>query len=293
MSMRVRSFATVLTALCALAVPYSHPQTRANCRFSSFSPPSGYYLAQVNGITSSGVVVGQLESSQFEDLAFVRYPDGRFTTYSAPNSSGTWFSKRNDARVSVGAYQDSNYNSRVHGFALHASHFASVDYPHSIDTWLTGINEQGTIVGYYYFSNSQGNGFRLDNGKYTLLHYPGAAATAPNAISDKDVVVGAYTLGDLFYGFILQNKTYARVNHPQSVFGTTLTDVNSAGVIVGEYYDAEEYFHGFIYKNGRFENLVYPGSRNTFAGGINNSGVIAGQVFFQDGSSKGYTAHCK
>jgi uncharacterized membrane protein len=292
--MRGRAFKFILTGLCGLMVPLlSHGQTRAQCRFSSFSVPSGYYLAGVSGITSSGVIVGQLESKRFKVVAFVRHPDGSFIVYQAPNSYSTWFSKRNDGSVNVGAYQDNNYNSHVHGFVLHGSRFVAVNYPHAAATWLSGINKQGSIVGSYVLSNSQGNGFKLDNGKYTVFHYPGAVATTPNAISDNGVIVGAYASGDLFYGFILRNKTYRRVNHPQSVLGTTLTDVNSSGVIVGEYDDAEEYLHGFIYKNGKFENLVYPGSRNTFAGGINNNGVIAGQVFFQDGSSKGYTAHCK
>jgi hypothetical protein len=96
----------------------------------------------------------------------------------------------------------------------------------------------------------------------------------------------------MFYGFILRNKTYRQVNHPQSVLGTTLTDVNSSGVIVGEYDDAEETYTP-SFANGKVENLVYPGSRNTFVGGIHDNGVIAGKVIFQDGSSKGYTAHCR
>src|ERR1700680_266092 len=144
MSMRGRAFATVLTALCALMLPFYDAQTRALCRFSTFSPPAGYYLAQVSGITSTGVIVGQLESTRFGDVAFVRYPDGSFTMYKAPNSDSTWFSKRNQGGVIVGAYQDNQYNSRVHGLALHGSRFVAVDYPHAIDTWLSGIDKQGT-----------------------------------------------------------------------------------------------------------------------------------------------------
>jgi probable HAF family extracellular repeat protein len=293
--MQGRSFAPLLlAALCGLTIaPLSLAQTSARCRFSSFSAPSGYYLAGISGITSSGVIVGQLESKSFKDVAFVRYPDGSFTIYKAPNSYSTWFSKRSDRDVNVGAYQDNGYDGHVHGFTLHGSRFEAMNYPRAAATWLSGINKRGSIVGYYYLSDSTGRGFQFDNGRFTTFQYPGAVATTANAISDNGVIVGAYASGDVFYGFILQNKTYRRVIHPQGVLGTTLTDVNSSGVVVGEYDDADDYLHGFVYKNGKFQNLIYPGSRNTFAGGINDYGVIAGQVFFEDGSSKGYTAHCK
>jgi hypothetical protein len=64
------------------------------------------------------------------------------------------------------------------------------------------------------------------------------------------------------------------------------------GVTVGCYRD-ELFFHGFIYKDGVFKNVIYPGSRNTFVQGINNGGLITGLAFFEHGTSKGFAASCK
>jgi len=77
------------------------------------------------------------------------------------------------------------------------------------------------------------------------------------------------------------------------VNGISPSGINSSGVAVGEYEDSEAFFHGFIYKNGVFENVIYPGSRNTFVQGINNVGLITGLAFFSDGTNKGFIASCQ
>jgi len=62
--------------------------------------------------------------------------------------------------------------------------------------------------------------------------------------------------------------------------------------MVGNHLSANRDF-GFIYENGDFTSIVYPGARNTKAGGINNNGLISGQVYFTGNNTLGYTAVCK
>jgi hypothetical protein len=50
---------------------------------------------------------------------------------------------------------------------------------------------------------------------------------------------------------------------------------------------------GFIYENGIFENVVYTGAKYTVVGGINNNGLISGQIYLTASNSVGYTAVCK
>jgi hypothetical protein len=68
--------------------------------------------------------------------------------------------------------------------------------------------------------------------------------------------------------------------------------VNNSGVIVGNHLSAERDF-GFIYENGVFANIVYSGAKYTMAGGINNNGLISGEIYLSGNNTLGYTAVCK
>jgi hypothetical protein len=50
---------------------------------------------------------------------------------------------------------------------------------------------------------------------------------------------------------------------------------------------------GFIYEDGVFKNIVYTGAKYTMAGGINNNGLVSGQIVYSGTDSLGYTADCK
>ena len=62
-------------------------------------------------------------------------------------------------------------------------------------------------------------------------------------------------------------------------------------VIVGNHLSGDKGF-GFFYANGVFKNIVDSGANYTMAGGINNNGLISGEIFLT-GKTLGYTAVCK
>ena len=47
-------------------------------------------------------------------------------------------------------------------------------------------------------------------------------------------------------------------------------------MIVGDYYDAAGQLHGFVYQNGRYTTVDYPGSPDTILSGIDDAGLIVG-----------------
>jgi hypothetical protein len=47
------------------------------------------------------------------------------------------------------------------------------------------------------------------------------------------------------------------------------------------------------YENGVFKSIVYSGANYTMAGGINNNGLISGQIYLTGNNTLGYTAICK
>jgi len=63
-------------------------------------------------------------------------------------------------------------------------------------------------------------------------------------------------------------------------------------VVAGNHFSGD-FGYGFIYENGAFKNVVYSGAKYTTAGGINNNGLVSGQIFFTQTDSLGYTAICK
>jgi probable HAF family extracellular repeat protein len=288
--MRFPRFGFSIAACCLASCLFSYAsQPKASCTFAPFSAPSGYTLSMVNGIDDSGTVVGELQDSNSQWVAFSRDASGTFMIFNAPNSGMTWFSHRSGG-VNVGSYRDNAMPPAMHGLAQQGSDFTTLNYPKATHTWVAGINKSGTVVG-NYLKGTTSKGFQLANGKYTAIAHSGAVSTVPEAISDNGTVVGYYTDSQT-HGFLWKSGAFTVVDHPKSVYGTELTDVNTSGVIVGNYMSADRTW-GFIYQNNTFYSVVYTGAKSASVGGINNSGVIAGQLFYTLKNQPGYTAVCK
>ena len=273
-------------------IPFVHASVpTASCTFTTFTAPSGYTIYVVAGIDDNGNVVGELQNKKTGDIvAFTRSSKGSYATYAAPNSVMTGFNHRINSGVTVGTYQDDT-KLHMHGFALSGGKMVTVDYPKAVQTWINGMNTAGTVVG-GYAASLYSKGFQLANGTYKSIAYPNALNTMLESINDNGLVVGYYMDSTMFHGITWQNGTFHKIDFPNAQFGTILNDVNKSGVIVGNRYN-QDFAFGFIYKNGGFAKIVYSGAKAASAGGINNNGVISGQLFFTAGNQPGYTAVCK
>jgi len=282
---------------CAIAVTFLllssllHAQN-ASCTFDTFSAPSGYTLSQVQGVSDDGTVVGQLINNNTQAIVgFMRSPSGVFTEYAAPNAGVTWMYGRNGSGANAGYYQDAKNPQHLHGFVLQGGKLAVVNYPKASNTFLFDVNQLGAAVGSFSASASLTKGFMLVNGNWTTIAYPGAQVTYALGINDSGAVVGSYA-SSVNNGFLWQNGTFTTINHPHGKYGTVLNGVNNSGVIVGNRLNGDRDF-AFIYENGVFKYIVYPGGDFTLAGGINNNGVISGQITIKGTNTVGYTAVCK
>jgi uncharacterized membrane protein len=286
-----RSLPAVVVALSMSAL--LHAATQASCTFETFSAPEGYTLSQVQGISDDGTVVGQLVNKQsLRFIAFKRSASGTITLYAAPQSSSTWLYGRSGIGVESGFYQDSVHPEQVHGFLLQDGKFTPVNHPKVTNTWLFNVNQLGAAVGSFSGSASLVRGFLLLNGNYTVIAYPEAQTTYALSINDNGDVVGTYASGPVSNGFLWKDGTFTTINYPNSKYGTVLTGVNNAGVIVGNHLSIDRDL-GFMLKNGEYKGIVYPGANYTTAGGINNNGLISGQIHLADKSALGYTAVCE
>ena len=288
--MRPSPIALWLSAFLMAASLVQAKVKQADCSFTTFTAPSGYSIAAVGGIDDNGYVVGQLQENKSGNVVgFIRSADGTFTTYAVPKSYTTMFNHRLNNAVTVGSYQDHKLN--IHGFVYTAGNEVAVNYPKAAQSWLNGINNAGTVVG-AFIEGVHSKGFQLANGTYTEVAYSGALNTQLESINDNGLVVGYYQDATLDHGITWQNGKFQVVDYPVTKYGTMLIDVNQAGVIVGNQYSGD-FASGFFYSKSGFSKVVYSGAKAASIGGINNNGVISGQIFFKGGNQPGYTAVCK
>ena len=272
-------------------------QTTATCtNWNFFKLPSPWVGTYPRGINQWGTIVGQTSIctsvKSCTNYGFTRFPDKTSRTFTAPNASSTFFTRRNKNGVNVGIYTDNSSNPHIHGFLLSGNNFANLDYPGATDTELWGINSLGTIVGAYTLDQYQHiDGFKLKNGVFTRIHYPGSVSTWVRSINDLGVMVGYYHVYQgppYIHGFVLADGVYTTLDYPHAIGDTVLNDINNGGVIVGSYYID----HGFIYINGQIKDIKVPNFGLSTADAINKWGVITGTTLGSS-SYKMFTVRCQ
>lgn len=123
------------------------------------------------------------------------------------------------------------------------------------------------------------------SGGVELLSYPGAQSTWGFGVNDFRQVVGVVITPEfIVHGFIWDPATqsYQRVDHPLALpagGGTHLTDINNKGQALGfrttaRNIPSEEF--DFLYDNGSFTDIEFPGATFTQASALNNNTQILG-----------------
>lgn len=279
-------------------------QTATCTNWHLFNLPSASANTNPSGINRWGTVVGNTSGASLSTVSgFIRYSNGTFKTYVVPNGGRTLFTRRNAQGVTVG-WADGGPGTE--GLVLSGSNLVTIDYPGATGTILEGINYWGTIVGIWSNTNPPFTGpwdsFKLKNGAYTAIKYPGSVTTNVMSISDKGVIVGYYNYyafnGHYYpdHGFTLTNGVYKTLDNPKASLaarnGTVLNDINSSGTIVGTYRPSDNLDRGFIFIKGTFKDVKVPNFPYSRVNGINGYGDVTG-IAYGSGSVTAYTAHCQ
>jgi hypothetical protein len=187
----------------------------------------------------------------------------------------------NDNGAIVGLLSSgSGANFHDTGFLLSGGKFTSFRFPGSADTFPQDINKQGVIVG--SFDTATGSGqraFMVHNGVFKQVTIPGfpdapAIATGINELGD---IVGPFNGNGSDFGFLLHQGKLTIISFPGAQGGTFPNSIDNQGVVVGTYHLTEDDAdHGFMWKNGVFTNIVFPGSGSTTPNKINDNGDIVG-----------------
>lgn len=173
----------------------------------------------------------------------------------------------------------------THGFLMNDAGLITLDFPGSSDTIAFGINESGTVAGYWDLVDSSGNlianhGFTWEDGIFREVDFPGAIDTGVTGINAAGDLVGFWDSGvtsTIGHRFVFSKGQFTSFDVP--VAGATVTqpnDINASGQFVGTYIDANGVLHGFLMSSGAFTTLDFPGAGQTSAWGIHSAGQIVG-----------------
>lgn len=263
----------------------------ATFRFQTIeSPPNVRYL-WATGISGSGVVVGYYWDDSGGESVF-RYSGGNYSYLPYPSSAYTIHPYGINSIGNVaGIYE--GYDGEGHGFYYTSTTgYTLLDNPGAGPDGFTnafGINDAGKIVG--CFSDGMSTyGFIYDSSKgtYTTLVDPHSTVeTIAYGINSKNEVVGSYDNGT-YHGFLYSGGNFTTLDAPgasAATGGTEAVAINTAGQIVGVYYDATGLRHGFLYDHGVYQTIDDPlGSYGTVLTGINDQGSIVGYYFDSTGT---------
>jgi hypothetical protein len=172
--------------------------------------------------------------------------------------------------------------------------FVPQNFPGSVQTQVTGLNNIGTTVGFWSNTN---NGVGLDSNfgftqtslVFANVNNPNTATTPPVfnqllGVNDSNLSVGFYTdAAGVTHGYThpVGTSTFSPdINDPNAGTGagqgTTAAAINNAGEIAGFYVDAAGTTHGFIDNGGTFTTVDEPGATFTQLLGLNGNGQAVG-----------------
>jgi len=153
----------------------------------------------------------------------------------------------------------------------------------------TGINNSLAITGTANFQR----GFTLSGTSITVFDVPGAFnnQTFADDVNNAGAVVGAFRNVSGGHGFVLANGVFTTIDVPGAVNETSVTGINDAGQLVGQYRQTgTTNYLGFVKSGNTFTLFdaaqVQP---NTAANGINNAGLVVGSVGGGGTTARGFT----
>jgi hypothetical protein len=189
------------------------------------------------------------------------------------------------------------------------ANYANENFPGSVQTQVTGLNDQGDTVGFWSSMNTSSmvndnfGFYKLKGHKFRSVQFPTGDNASPVVnqflgINDHDVAVGFYTNGqgnNRGYTYNIRTKQFTRVlvpGYPAGTAGPSLTAaaINNHEDIAGFYTDKNGTTDAFLARrHGTFLTLDYPGASATQAFGVNDHDEVVGA--YTDGTGSAAAMH--
>ena len=179
--------------------------------------------------------------------------------------------------------------------------FQHENFPGSVQTQITGLNDTGVEVGFFSTQNN-GNadnnfGFWRENGKYHEVNYPVKNAAKPPVdqllgINDTGTAVGFFndSAGNSHgYLYNISTKKFKLITVPGAT-SLTAAAINDKGTVAGFFVNAKGDTVSFTKTHtGKVTTIAVPGASGTTALGLNDNGWVVG--FYTVGSGDAAATH--
>lgn len=243
----------------------SHSFMWDSSSYTSIDPPftSGNEATAISGTR----VVGWLAGGSFGYL----WDNGTYTVLSAGTAIG------------VGAHYVAGRGGAGGGGA-YLWDGTSYIVNHGLNNVVVMGSSDNRVVGYYPAGAHPERGFLWDGNVTTLIDYPGALETQPNAADESHVVGEWVDTSNRSHAFSWNGSTYNSVDPPDSV-SSFAVDVDG-GNVVGSFQDSTGHQRGFFWDGLGFTTfdfggasfVVYGVSGHNVTGYFQDSGVWKGYV---------------
>jgi hypothetical protein len=264
---------------------------KPNGNFTEFDVP-GLYDVTVTSMNNSGQVVGwggHVTGSGTWAHGFLRFADGTTVEINVSGAVSTSPTAINDGGVVAGSYFDSKGD---HGFVRDAQgNYTLFDDPEVVTgreergTFVTGIQSNGTVVGYYTGKTGTGHGYIRDQfGNFTNFDAPDAGngfliGTFPRAINELGEVTGSYVdiMGEP-HGFVRDAQGTLTEFDPPDADDSSAFSSNNFGKTVGLWGGGQGSGGGFVRDSSGAVTTFSVPLRNTgtYPFDINDAGQITG-----------------
>ena len=277
------------------------PVVPSNYGYHPVSTSIGSFVGSVASINNKNQVTANLSVSGLiaSFPGALIGPGGQTTIVLDPSAGATHVYGVNNRGQAVGSYVVSAYANpqTLHGFVYSNGAYATLDDPLATQTTgsvfpsgtvATGINDSGTVVGYYYTATPNTAAvpntvaFSYTNGIYSNINVPNSVAgtTKINAINNNGDLVGTYTpVGGTDTGFLYHNGKFTNLTEPGSYTSLIPKGINNTGEVVGLVVGLYGY-QAFTYRSGAYTNYTFPGGGNTEFTGVNDAGYISGSYVY-------------
>jgi hypothetical protein len=173
------------------------------------------------------------------------------------------------------------------------SNYVNENFPHSMQTQVTALNNDGDTAGFWVNAAGTNLGFVRWNGVYASYTDP----NTPKAAGSVNQILGINDSGDAV-GFWVNNQGNARSFELNQATGTftaihvpgtswTATGINNNGDIVGFATGSLGKTSSWLIHNGQLVSFQYPGGSDTQAFGVNDSDEIVG-TYVKGGVQHGF-----
>ena len=190
------------------------------------------------------------------------------------------------------------------GYLLHPPYgqrnYTNENFPHSVQTQVTGLNDNGVTVGFWSSMNtaSMANnnfGFWEQNGRFHNADFPTGDAASPPVdqllgVNDHDVAAGFWTDAqgnNHGYEYNIRTHRFSVVIDPYAPSASlTAAAINKRGDVAGFYTNPRTgNTDGFLKVGRGFRDLAVPGASSTMALGVNDHDEVVGTYTVGTGSS--------